>query len=155
MSEKEFIERTNNISDRLYRMAYLYLGNEADSLEAVDEGVYKALKGLKKLRDEQFYETWITRIVINECNKELRRRKKTSFEELNEEIAVEYFDSLPLKDAISSLPENLRSVVILRFFLDYSLADVAKSLDIPEGTVSTWQRKALSLLKLELEDYNE
>ena len=61
MDTAVFAARTEAIRSRLYRTAYLYLGSEADALEAVDEAVYKALRGLKKLRQEEFFETWLTR----------------------------------------------------------------------------------------------
>ena len=56
----------------------------------------------------------------------------------------------PLREAVSRLPEELRQVVILRFFADRTLAETAECLKLPVGTVSTRQRKALQLLRLEL-----
>ena len=50
MDHEEFAARTQAVRQRLYRTAYLYLGSEADALEAVDEAVYQALRALKKLR---------------------------------------------------------------------------------------------------------
>ena len=76
MDYDEFTGRVEAVKARLYRAAYLYLGSEADALEAVDEAVYQALRGLKKLRQPELFETWITRILINECHRELRRRKR-------------------------------------------------------------------------------
>ena len=151
MGREEFTERVLAVRNRLYRAAYLYLGSEADALEAVDEAVYQALRNLKKLREPQFFETWLTRILINQCNKELRRRRRFArVEELPEPIAAEHFDHLPLKEAIQRLPEELRSVIILRYFADYTQAETADALGIPQGTVATRQRRALQLLRLEL-----
>ena len=151
MGREEFTERVLAVRNRLYRAAYLYLGSEADALEAVDEAVYQALRNLKKLREPQFFETWLTRILINQCNKELRRRRRfVSVEELPETAVAENFDHLPLKEAIQRLPEELRSVIILRYFADYTQAETADTLGIPQGTVATRQRRALQLLRLEL-----
>ncbi|MEG2175563.1 MAG: sigma-70 family RNA polymerase sigma factor [Oscillibacter sp.] len=151
MEQQEFAARTEAIKARLYRTARLYLGSEADALEAVDEAVYQALRALKKLREPAFFETWLTRILINECHKELRRRKHIS-ETLPETAQEGEYDVLPLREAIRALPENLRSVVILRYFTGYTLEETAESLGIPRGTVATRQRKALQLLRLELEE---
>lgn len=151
MGREEFTERVQAIRVRLYRAAYLYLGNEADALEAVDEAVYQALRSFKKLREPRFFETWLTRILINECNKELRRRRRFApVEELPETAAPEDFDHLPLKEAIGRLPEELRSVIVLRYFAGYTQAETAATLGIPQGTVATRQRRALALLRLEL-----
>lgn len=150
MTEMEFIERAEGVKKRLYRTALLYLGSESMALDAVDEAIYKGFCSYKKLRQDEFFETWMTRILINVCNTELRRRKReTTMEELPE-TAVEEFDALPLKEAIARLPKDLRAVIILRYFTGLTLEQTAETLNIPQGTVSTRQRKALQLLKLEL-----
>ena len=153
MDRDEFARRTEAIRARLYRTAYLYLGSEADALEAVDEAVYQALRALKKLREPAFFETWLTRIVLNECHRELRRRSRLAPEEALPDSAdpVDY-DALPLKEAIRRLPEELRTVIILRFFAGYTQAETAAALDIPQGTAATRQRRALELLRLELRE---
>ena len=76
MRQEEFAARAEAVKARLYRTACLYLSSEADALEAVDETVYQALRKLKQLRQPEFFETWITRILINTCQDELRRRKR-------------------------------------------------------------------------------
>ena len=151
MTIEEFAARIETVRVRLYRTAYLYLGSEADALEAVDEAVYKALRALKQLREPTFFETWLTRILINECHKELRRRSRFSKEEtLPETAGPDAYEHLPLKEAVHRLPEELRSVVILRFFAGYTQAETAAALEVPQGTVATRQRRALELLRLEL-----
>lgn len=151
MDRDEFAARTETVKQRLYRTAYLYLGSEADALEAVDEAVYQALRGLRKLREPALFETWLTRILINECHRELRRRKRLAGEDaLPETAGPDAYDALPLKDAVRRLPEELRLVVILRFFAGYTQAETAAALRVPQGTVATRQRKALQVLRLEL-----
>lgn len=151
MDKDEFAARTEAVKARLYRTAYLYLGSEADALEAVDEAVYQALRALKKLRQPEAFETWLTRILINECHRELRRRKRfTPEESLPDTARPDAYDALPLREAVRRLPEDLRLVVILRFFAGYTQAETAAALGIPQGTAATRQRKALQLLRLEL-----
>ena len=156
MDHEEFADRTQAARQRLYRTAYLYLGSEADALEAVDEAVYQALRALKKLRQPELLETWLTRILINTCHKELRRRRWVTGEEsLPDSAGPNAYDGLPLREAIRRLPEELRTVVILRYFAGYTLEETAQSLDLPRGTVSTRQRRALQLLRLELGEEGE
>ena len=110
MDREEFAVRTEAIQTRLYRTAYLYLGNEADALDAVDEAVYQALRAIKKLRHPEFFESWLTRILLNECHKELRRRKRLLPEEaIPDSAGPDEYDSLPLKEAIRRLPEEYRT----------------------------------------------
>ncbi len=152
MTEQEYIRRAEALKERLYRTAVLYLGSESAAVDAVDEAFYKGFCAYKKLRQPEFFDTWLTRILINVCNNELRRRKRElSMDELPE-TAQEQFDALPLKEALRRLPRDLREVIVLRYFTGLTLEETARTLDIPRSTVSTRQKKALALLRLELAD---
>lgn len=146
------MDRAEALKARLYRTALLYLGGEAPAVDAVDEAVYKGFKACRGLRSPEFFDTWLTRILINVCNAELRRRKRESATGDLPETAAEDFDALPLKDAISRLSAELRAVIVLRYFTGLTLAETAESLGVPQGTVVTRQRRALSLLRLELSE---
>lgn len=150
MNEAEFLNRAESAKGKLYRTALLMLGSESGAVDAVDEAVYRGYRKYRSLRQPEYFDTWLTRILLNVCHDELRRRKREcSMAELPE-TAVEEFDSLPLKEAIRKLPSELREVIILRFFTGLTLEETASALSIPRGTVATRQRKALKLLKLEL-----
>ncbi len=152
MGESEFVRQAEGLKARLYRTALLYLGSDSAAIDAVDEAVYKAYLARKKLRQPEFFATWLTRILINVCNTELRRRKRETTVETLPETAIEQFDALPLKEAVERLPQDIRAVIVLRYFTGLTLAETAAALDLPAGTVSTRQRKGLSLLRLELEE---
>ena len=154
MNQKDFATRVQLLQKRLYRTAYLFLGNETSALETVDETIYKGLKSLWQLRQPEYFDTWLTRILINECKRERKRLSRLSpTNHLPEEQTTECdYDTLPLKEAVKKLPVALREVIILRFFSEYTLAETAKTLHIPQGTVVTRQRRALALLKLELRE---
>lgn len=125
-------------------------GGEAAALDAVDEAVYRGLLACGRLRRPEFFSTWLTRILLNACADELRRRRR--------EIAFAQPPRLPPQTTMRSLcgtrwpasPRSLRAVVVLRYFSGYTLAETAEILSLPAGTVSTRQRKALALLRLEL-----
>ena len=63
---------------------------------------------------------------------------------------MEQYDSLPLKDAVSRLPKELREPLILRYFGGMTTAEAAEILKLPQGTAATRIRRALQLLRLEL-----
>lgn len=146
-----YARRVEAIRPKLYRTALCYLGSEAQAMDALDEAVYKGLCALKKLRQPEFFDTWLTRILLNECHREQKRQGRLVPIELEEELTAEHLDALPLKQALLRLPEDLKNVVILRFFAGYTQAETAEILDIPQGTVGTRQQRALRLLRLELE----
>ena len=90
LEEAEFAQRTEALQPRLYRTALLYLGGEAPAVEAVAETVYRGFLNRKKLRHPEFFSTWMTRILMNVCCDELRRRKReTAREDLPEPAAEE------------------------------------------------------------------
>ncbi len=152
LTEEKFIKEFDNLKKELYRFAYLYLRSEASALEAVDETVFLAYKNLSKLKQPEYFKTWITRILINVCKKELKRSKRVSPIEASPELSHQDFDALPLKVAIDKLPKELQIIINLRYFNHYTLIETAQILKLPQGTVATRQRKALALLRLELED---
>ncbi len=152
MNNEEYARQIEEIRGRLYKTAFLYMGSEALALDVVDEAVYKGLCNHWKLRQPEYFTTWMTRILINECHNEQRRQKRfRPLEELPER-SVEEYDVLPLKEALQHLPKELKDVVILRYFTGYTLAETADTLKIPLGTAATRQRKALQLLRLELDE---
>lgn len=150
MTELEYLERAEEARGKLYRAALLTLGSESAAVDAVDEAVYKGYLSYQKLREPQYLETWLVRILINVCRDELRRRKRELAVEELPETAQEAYDSLPLKEAVRRLPAQLRDVIVLRYFTGLTLEETAAALDLPRGTMSTRQRRALALLKLEL-----
>ena len=150
MTELEYLERAEEARGKLYRAALLTLGNQLAAVDAVDEAVYKGYLSYQKLRQPQYLETWLVRILINICRDELRRRKRELAVEELPETAQEAYDSLPLKEAVLRLPAQLRDVIVLRYFTGLTLEETAAALELPRGTVSTRQRRALTLLKLDL-----
>ncbi len=151
MDQQEYAQRTETLRPRLYRTAFLYLGSAADAQEALDEAVYRGLRHLRQLRQPEFFNTWLTRILLNVCARELKRRSRLRpVEILPETAGTRDYDALPLQEAIEKLPEELRAVIVLRFFADYTLEETARALELPRGTVTSRQSRALKLLRLEL-----
>ena len=155
MTDVDFITRSEKIKSRLYRTALLYLGSEHAALDVVDEAICRGFQGYKKLREEAFFETWLTRILINLCKDERKRQKREISVDIIPEVMQEYLDTLPLKEAVAALPEELRAVIILRYFTGLTLEETAATLEIPRGTVSTRQKRALELLRLDLMEEKE
>jgi RNA polymerase sigma-70 factor (ECF subfamily) len=151
LPEEHFISEIDTMKQQLYRIAFLYLKNESAALEAVDETIFLAYRNLRQLKQQEYFKTWVTRILINVCKKELRRIKRFHLEEGLPLLIHKDYDSMPLKEAIGKLPMDLQTIINLRYFNDYTLVETAQILKLPQGTVATRQRKALSLLKLELE----
>lgn len=152
MTNELFTQRVEAAKEKLYKTAMLYMGSHMDAMDVLDEAIYKAWCAKNKLRQEMYFDTWITRILINECHNELRRQKRMCPIDELPETAAESYDHLPLKEAIGRLPKELKDVIILRYFSGFTLAETAQMLKIPQGTAASRQRKALQLLRLELDE---
>ena len=76
MDQETYARKAEALRPKLYRTAYCYLGSEAMALDALDEAVYKGLRGAGKLRQPEYFETWLTRILLNECSRELKRSRR-------------------------------------------------------------------------------
>ncbi len=151
LTKDSYLSFITSYKSIMYKIAYGYLSNEADSMEAVDEAVYIGYAKIKQLKDPDALKSWITRILINECYRILRNRKKEiPSQDLPEIHAQDSETSLTVKTAVENLPEDLKEIIVLRYFADYSVKDTALFLDLPQGTVATRSRKALELLKEDL-----
>lgn len=96
LTELDYLERAEALQGKLYGIALLTLGGEAAAIDAVDEAVYKGYRNYRKLRQPQYFETWLIRILINVCRDELRRRKRELAVETLPETAGDAYDALPL-----------------------------------------------------------
>jgi len=95
VNNQEFAAHIEVIRTKLYKTAYLYLGSQALALDAVDEAVYKALCSYHRLRQPEYFDTWIMRILINECCSEIRRQKRIC---PVEELPSSFIEEVPLAD---------------------------------------------------------
>lgn len=151
MKDDIFFERIEKIRGKLYRIAYPYFNSESLAVDMVDEAIYRAYLKKRQLRQEEYMETWFVRILINLCNTKYKRYKKQAgIEEMPEEATYADFENLPLKDAMAKLPEQYCEVIVLKYFGGYTISEIGKMLNIPQGTIATRMRKALELLRLDM-----
>lgn len=139
-------------SDNLYNIAYCYLKDQQEALEAVQETTCRAFIKINKLKEPQYFKTWLTKILINYCIDEQKRRKKTTTfygEELITDNQTN-IENLDLESAVNELEPKYKHVIVLKYFQDMTSSDIAKVLDCPEGTVKTWIHRALKILKQSL-----
>lgn len=102
---EEFLSNIKRIQEKMYRIAFQYLSNKTSAIEAVDEATYIGFKKLNQLKNKEYFDTWIIRILINVCLKEIKHNKREIAMSELPETAVEEFDKLPLKEAINKLPQ--------------------------------------------------
>ncbi|MBS6184614.1 MAG: sigma-70 family RNA polymerase sigma factor [Clostridium celatum] len=144
-----FLELINENKLNIYRVARGILSNEHDIEDAIQNTVIKAYEKINTLKKNEFFRTWLVRILINECNEIIRRNKRVvSINESNhEERYNDCYENIDLTKAINSLSEELRITTVLFYFEDMSIKDIASVLNIPNGTVRSRLSRARKILR--------
>lgn len=149
MTSEEFSERIVGMMQTLYRISYSQLSQSCDRDDAVQECLYKAWKKRHHLKDDSVMQTWVIRILINECrNIQKKGGRELLLDELPERTAPPTAN-LELHDALFAIDEVLRQPILLHYIEGYSTKEIAQILRLPHGTVkSRMARGRCELLKI-------
>ncbi|MBR3058942.1 MAG: sigma-70 family RNA polymerase sigma factor [Clostridiales bacterium] len=154
MTDEEFFNKIELIRRKMFAVAFPYFKSESIAIDMVDEAIYKGFLKKRSLREETFFETWMIRILMNTCATHYKRSLRyQSFDEcVLESNSTTSFseEKMELVSAVSSLPDDLRKVITLRYFGGYSMQELSDMLKIPIGTVSSRTRRAIEELRREL-----
>jgi len=123
----------------LYRVAYSYLRNEHDAIEAVQELSYRCFRSIQSVKEPQYIGSWLTRIMMNICRDMLRKKKRElpSIVDLQEQVAYEQPLDVEWLDTLSFLDEQQRELIYMKYVEDRTNAAIAEQLKLPEGTVKS------------------
>jgi RNA polymerase sigma-70 factor, ECF subfamily len=133
-------------------MAFTYVKNQNDALDVVQETAYRSFKKIDTLKNPEYFKTWLIKIAIN-CAIELVRKNKKVIElkpQYEEFISFEEEDislSITLQDLLDQLNEGEKSIIILRFYQEYSLKEISDLLNMPLGTTKSVLYRALIKLR--------
>lgn len=124
-----------------YQLAARILGNPGDAEDAVHEAILRAWAAFDRLRDPDSFKPWLMRIVVNVCRNDLRHRRVLRMEPLgrDERAAPDQFEGSALREAVAQamgcLKPDERVVVVLRYWNDLTVNDIARIVGTPSGTV--------------------
>ena len=158
-AEKMYLEIAEFIKDNqnnLYRFAYSYVKDQELALDMVQEAVYKALKAYESIESKDEIKAWVYKILVNTCLDELRKQKKcvvTAPEELPEEHEDPLGDKaehMSLYDALDRLEPEVKAIVMMRYFEDMKISDIAESLGENVNSIKTRLYRGLQSLKVEM-----
>lgn len=151
MTNEEFVSQISNAQTTLYRVAKSILRNDEDCADAIQNAVLKAFDKIGTLKQEKYFRTWLTRILINECYQIMRAKKESvPYEEYMEKQE----DSLGYSEvfhALMELDEMYRVPFTLHYIEGYSTKEIAKILDISISNVKTRLSRARAKLQERLE----
>ena len=158
MIEKdEFCECIRQNENAMYSLAYSIVRNDADAAEVLSESIYRAYKNLESIKNPKAFKTWILRIVHNTAVELIRRNSKTVLTyEIPPTPDNECFESsFDLRNAVESLKQPYRTVVILFYYENLSISKIAQITDSNSVTVKKQLSRARNMLKESLkEDFN-
>ncbi|MBR2719146.1 MAG: sigma-70 family RNA polymerase sigma factor [Clostridia bacterium] len=145
MEKEAFTSAILGMTDTLYRVAATQLRQRADQEDAVQECLRRAWEKRHKLREERYVQTWVIRILLNECHRMQRRMNRTL---PAEEIPAAHRDERgELKDALLRVEERFRTPMVLHYIEGYGIAETAAMLRIPQGTVKSRLARGRKQLK--------
>lgn len=140
--------------DRYFRLAYSYVGNGDDAGDIVQEGAYKAIYHSDSLKKTEYAGTWIYRIMLNEIFAFCRNRTEKSIDmgKIPEQGAEDKYQNVDLMRALEKLEEKDRAVIVLRYFEDYKLGEIAEVLEENVSTVKSRLYRSIKKLKMRLDN---
>lgn len=138
---------------RLYAIARAMMGNDQDALDMLSEASYQAYKRAGSIRSEQAVYKWLTTVLINCCRMELRKKRPQTQElTVNEYPTPDNTAQIDTQDMLERLPEEYKTIVMLRFFGEMTTREIASQINLPESTVRYRLDSALKALRLQLEE---
>lgn len=125
-----------------YKLAYVYMKNEEDSLDAMQDMIVILYENISNLKKNELFYSWSKKILVNCCKKLLRKRKKDiSLELIKEKMSKEVIEQknneIMLEEELLKLSKKHQEVIKLRYFLDMDYKSISEILKIPIGTVKS------------------
>lgn len=162
--QSAFRELVEKYQDSVINTCYRFLMNREEAEEVAQEIFLKVYLSFGSYQPKTKLSTWLFKIVVNSCLNKLRDKKKSSTFQLEENLSASPEDqpdrSLEkeelkrlVRDAINSLPENQRAVIMLNKYEGFSYQDVAKILDCSVSAVESRLFRAKESLKKKLAEH--
>ncbi|MBD5547283.1 MAG: RNA polymerase sigma factor [Lachnospiraceae bacterium] len=149
-----FIDTVDQNRTAMFRLAYSIVQNREDAEDVVSESILKAYSHLAELKNTKKMKAWLFQIIANESRTCLRKRKQV---ELTEDFSLfsanetKEKSSYDLLESVYQLSENFREVILLYYFEEFRIKEIASILAISEGTVKSRLSRARETLKRALE----
>lgn len=158
--KEQIAEYVIKYKENHYRLAYSYVKNVDDALDIVQESICKAISSMDSLKDPNYIKTWFYRILVNTSLDFLRRKGKIDIVEEGilmslDSGTVDEYENFDLQRALNNLPDNCRTLIILRYFEDLKIEEIAEILNENINTVKTRLYKSLEMLRIKMNNYEE
>jgi RNA polymerase sigma-70 factor (ECF subfamily) len=141
-------------------MAGLILGDASEAADATQDALLRAWTSAASIREPDRFQAWFDRILINVCRDRSRRRRLVRFVPIGDEATNRagddpfrrFIDEQELVGALARLDVDLRTVVVLRFWADLSIDEIARRLGWRSGTVKSRLHRAIARMRETMTD---
>lgn len=150
--DEAFTELMRKNMQSMYKTAWVYLKNDQDIADAVQETILTCYEKVDTLRNAKYFKTWMIRILINKCNDILRKRPLyESIEQCEAGTLDSGIESCEWKELLSCLDDTSRKIVMLFYYEELSIKEIAGTLNMNQNTVTTRLRRARKKLYEEMQ----
>lgn len=148
-----FIALVEECRMTLRRVALGYLGNEEDVADAIQDTILDAYEHIGSLKKEEYFKTWIVRILINRCTKKYRSNRRTAnLEDYSEEAVYDAGEAeVEFREMLSVLPDDSRAIFQLYYGEQFTVREIAQILDMNENTVKSRLHRGKEQLRVAIE----
>lgn len=151
IDERAFVQAAQEQLDSLYRLSLSILKSPADAQDAVQQGMLRAWERRVQVQDPEKLCAWLRRIVINECRNIQRRRMRVfPADELPRTERSHPMENGQLREALDTLPEALRTPLLLKYMDGFSEKEIARVMGVPKTTVKSRLYRARRALAIAL-----
>ena len=138
-------------------MAFVYVKNQEDALDVVQEVAYQSFKKIHTLKEPEYFKTWLMRITINCAINVVKKSSKVipliaEFEKFIDSNDEDIPLNITLRDLIETLRDDEKSVVLLRFYHSFTFKEISETLGIPLSTAKSVLYRALNKLRKEFKE---
>ena len=138
--------------ESMYRLAFAYVKIRDDAMDVVHESCVKAMAGAATIRKASSIRSFLMSVTVNCAIDCIRKWKKTAdIDSVPEDGREDAYEDTDLSRALSELDEREHAIIVLKYFEDYKLREIADALGLNENTVKTTMYRALKKLKGKLE----
>lgn len=152
-NDEALVDYLKSISLTLMKTAMGLLGDRDQSQDCISETIAKVYKHRKQVKQPEFFQTWIIRILINECKNQLKRNHRYIALPENFDIPEPAQEDYGfVKETLEKLPFDLKQILVLKFFNQLTFKEISVTLTIPESTIKSRYALALKKMRVELEE---
>lgn len=138
----------------MYKIARSYLKQDEDTADAIQDTILTCYEQLGSLKQNKYFKTWMTRILINKCNDILKKKKVIYLcEEINEVASADTnFDKLEWDEIMQEIDEKYRTILLLYYLQGFNTREIAEMLNMNEKSVQTRLSRGRKLLSKEYQE---